>query len=186
MKIRFSPLEVLSPSFAHTLRQWRNSEKVRSQMLHQKEVSEDEHMKWYHKVTAETSSYRVRVAFADEVPFGAIYLTDIDLNSYTASWGMYIGENRFLGHGLGKYLLASLLFWGFEELSLFRMYTSVVEGNDLALILYQKAGFRIEGVWRQHAVCRNGRKDLLWIGMLRDEWESQKEQVSEWVLRAGE
>ena len=63
------------------------------------EVSEEEYMRWYKKVTSAAFSYCARVAFADEEPFGVIYLTDIDTESSTASWGMYIGDERFRGRG---------------------------------------------------------------------------------------
>ena len=180
MKVDFHPLESLAPSFAPLLLRWRNSEAVRGQMLRQSVVSDEEHMAWYRKVVSAGSSYRVQVAFADEEPFGVIYLTDIESGSSTASWGMYIGEERFRGRGLAKPMLAALLFWGFEELSLFRMYTSVLEGNDRALTLYRQAGFRTEGVWRQHIAASDGRRDLLWIGMLREEWEAVRGQFEEW------
>lgn len=181
MKIYFYPLESLPASFfSPLLRKWRNSEAVRNQMLHQKDISEEEHLFWYRKVTSSASTYRIRVAFAEEEPFGVIYLTDIDHESSTASWGMYIGEECFRGRGLAKSLLAALLFWGFDELFLFRMYTSVLDGNERALALYRKAGFQMEGVWRDHVVCACGRKDLLWIGMLREEWEMHKQRITTW------
>lgn len=180
MKVVFKPLESLPPSFAPLLLHWRNSESVRGQMLRQSVVSDEEHIVWYRKVISAGSSYRVRVVFADEEPFGAIYLTDIDPDSSNASWGMYIGEECFRGRGLARPMMAALLFWGFEELSLFRMYTSVLEGNERAMSLYCQAGFRTEGVWRKHVVTSEGRRDLLWIGMLHEEWETVREQVGEW------
>lgn len=177
MKIDFRSLESLPASFATLLRGWRNSESVRCQMLRQNEISEEEHEHWYQNVISDLSSYRVRVAFEDEKPFGVIYLMDIDEDSSTSSWGMYIGEECFRGRGLARQMLAALLSWGFEELSLFRMYTSVLDGNERALALYRKAGFQVEGVWRRHVPCREGRRDLLWIGMLREEWEAFKDRI---------
>lgn len=180
MKTVFRPLENLPDSFAPLLLRWRNSEAVRAQMLRQGMISEEEHRRWYSKVISEDSSYLVRVAFYEGNPFGVVYLTDIDHDTDVASWGLYIGEESFRGRGLGRPMLAELLFWGFEELALYRMYTSVLEGNEGAMALYRLAGFQIEGVWRQHVLCKDKRRDLIWIGMLRDEWEAVREKAEEW------
>jgi len=172
MKISTHPLETLPSSFASLLKDWRNSEAVRSQMLCQEEISDTAHMTWYKKVISPESSYRVRVVFGDDAPFGVIYLTDIDRYAASASWGMYIGEADFRGRGLGMRMLTELLLWGFEELDLFRMYTSVLDGNERALNIYAKAGFRVEGTWRKHVLCADGqRRDLIWIGMFQEEWK---------------
>jgi RimJ/RimL family protein N-acetyltransferase len=74
--------------------------------------------------------------------------------------------------GLGFDALTTLVQFGFEQMNLNRIYLRVFAGNERAVHLYEKAGFRHEGCWRQ-AEFRHGRyHDLLWMSVLREEWNS--------------
>jgi hypothetical protein len=77
-------------------------------------------------------------------------------------------ENR--GQGYGLEALALMLNYAFYELNLHRVSLNVIGDNLRAIRAYKKAGFKEEGHIRQ-AVQRDGqRHDLIWMGILRDEW----------------
>ena len=169
--MRLIPLEDLPESYAPLLLHWRNASDVRSQMLHQGPIAEETHQIWYERIVRGQNSTRVRVAFENGTPFGVVILNDIDPALSCASWGLYIGESAFRGRGFGKMMVRAIQEWGFGELGLYRLYTSVLDGNDNALNLYLKAGFRREGVWPRHVPCEDGRRvDLIWVGMNREDW----------------
>jgi RimJ/RimL family protein N-acetyltransferase len=66
--------------------------------------------------------------------------------------------------------MQTLLRYGFQQLNLHRIYLRVFSENQRAVHLYEKLGFQQEGRWRQ-AEFRSGRyHDILWMGLLRDEW----------------
>ncbi len=154
---------------------WRNAPDVRCRMVHQEEISEEDHARWLAGLEREGSLRRVRVAHWRGVPFGVVALDDLDLVAGSASWGLYIGEPDYRGRGLGKRMLEEILRWGFEELGLYRLYTSVLSDNVEALGLYLKRGFRIEGNWREHVRKPDGgRVDLIWVGMLRSAEEARR------------
>ncbi|NLL37097.1 MAG: UDP-4-amino-4,6-dideoxy-N-acetyl-beta-L-altrosamine N-acetyltransferase [Fretibacterium sp.] len=170
------------PALAPLILKWRNSPEVRAQMLRQHLISEEEHARWLETVSKAGASTFVRVAFWGDRPFGVVNLSDVDRAFSCALWGLYIGEPDLRGRGLGKALLAHLLFWGFEELSLYRLYASVLEKNTAAQVLYGKAGFRDEGVWKGHVLTERGRQDLLWVGMTAPEWPRYREKAKNWLL----
>ena len=175
MRVAFVPLESLPATFEPLLRVWRNYEPVRSQMLNQSPILEDEHRYWYTRVVSPGSSYRVRIAHANDEPFGVIYLTDIDRVSSVASWGMYIGDERFLGRGLGRRMLLDLLEWAFEEEGLERLYTSVLADNSKAVALYLDCGFHFEGRFERHIRRASGEfVDVYWMALFAHEWRRKK------------
>jgi RimJ/RimL family protein N-acetyltransferase len=63
-----------------------------------------------------------------------------------------------------------LLRFAFTEVNLRRVTLSVFEYNPRAIRSYEKAGFRHEGRVRK-ALNKEGRRwDVLFMGILRDEW----------------
>jgi UDP-4-amino-4,6-dideoxy-N-acetyl-beta-L-altrosamine N-acetyltransferase len=181
--VTFLDVAAVSEEIQWKILEWRNSEFVRSQMLRQHPISREEHRAWLAGQRSGAGETRCRVAHVDDKPFGIVSLHHLDMRAGNSDWGMYIGEKEFLGRGLGKVLLAEILRWGFEEMNLQRLYTSVLATNEQALDLYLQAGFSQEGRWREHVLCETGeRRDLLWIGMLRGEWEAEKHRILQWAL----
>lgn len=83
-----------------------------------------------------------------------------------------IGEVSDRIKGFGTEALQLLLRYAFSELSLFRMSASVPEYNLPAIRMAEKAGF-IEEVRRRKALNRNGRRwDLLYLGLLQEDWHA--------------
>ena len=62
------------------------------------------------------------------------------------------------------------LRYAFTELNLRRVSLDVFEFNERAVRSYEKVGFHMEGRQRQ-AIIREGRRwDMLFMGILREEW----------------
>jgi RimJ/RimL family protein N-acetyltransferase len=77
------------------------------------------------------------------------------------------------GQGYGREGLALLLRFAFDEVNLRRLNLTVFDYNRQAIRLYERAGFRREGVFREFLV-RDGRPhDMLLYGLLEREWRAQ-------------
>lgn len=88
--------------------------------------------------------------------------------------GIGIGDREYWGNGFGTDALHVMLQYGFAELNLHRVSLGVFSYNARAIRAYEKAGFRVEGRSRD-TVQRNGQRfDVVWMGLLRDEWERQQ------------
>ncbi len=87
--------------------------------------------------------------------------------------GIGIGEREFWGKGYGTDAMRLILRYAFEELNLQRVSLNVFEYNPRAIRSYEKLGFIHEG--RSRGVLRrDGRRyDLIYMGILRDEWLAQ-------------
>jgi RimJ/RimL family protein N-acetyltransferase len=100
-----------------------------------------------------------------------------DIGLFVVSWpgrdafvGLGIGDRDFWGRGYGTDAMKLILRYGFMEVNLRRVTLTVFEYNPRAIRSYEKAGFRHEGRLRG-TLCRDGRRwDLLFMGILRDEW----------------
>ena len=101
---------------------------------------------------------------------GDIDVTVTNWASRDAFVGLGIGERDFWGKGYGTDAMKLILRYAFLELNLRRVTLSVFEYNERAIRSYEKAGFRLEGRQRQ-AIQREGRRwDIVYMGILREEW----------------
>ncbi len=81
-----------------------------------------------------------------------------------------IGDPAYRGQGYGTDAMRVMLRYGFRDLNLSRIQLNAFSYNERAIKSYLKVGFVEEG--RQRGMLlRNGRRwDLIYMGILRDEW----------------
>ena len=106
----------------------------------------------------------------DERIIGGIGLDAIYWTHRDAFVGIGIGDKEDWGKGYGTDAMRILLRYAFTELNLRRVTLDVFEYNPRGIRSYEKAGFVIEGRVRE-AVMREGRRwDMVYMGILREEW----------------
>lgn len=136
--------------------------------------SEDEIQKWFDEWQKDPRqvSFAVR-RLDDEAVLGLISLESI-LWSHGVAWlGVGIGDREQWGRGYGREAMSLLLKYGFDELNLHRIQLSVFEYNERGIALYEKLGFRREGVFREFMQREGRRYDMYLYGLLRREWAAQ-------------
>jgi len=76
------------------------------------------------------------------------------------------------GHGYATEAAAAAVDFGFRQLALARIYAQVIVGNDASMRVLEKLGMVNEGTKRQH--IRKGRRlhDVVFYGLLREEWSA--------------
>jgi UDP-4-amino-4,6-dideoxy-N-acetyl-beta-L-altrosamine N-acetyltransferase len=102
---------------------------------------------------------------------GTTGLHDLDFRSRRATFGMQLGEPSEWGKGYGSEATRMVLEYGFGTLNLNRVQLEVLEHNVAGIRAYEKAGFRREGVMRQHHYVDGAYVDTLVMGILRSEWK---------------
>lgn len=113
--------------------------------------------------------FAIRSAVEDQL-LGDIILEVLNWNMRDAIVGIAIGQRDFWDRGCGTEAMNLLLDFAFAELNLRRVTLNVFEYNPRAIRSYEKAGFRPEGRLRG-AILREGRRwDILYMGILREEW----------------
>jgi RimJ/RimL family protein N-acetyltransferase len=84
--------------------------------------------------------------------------------------GIGIGETEYWNKGYGSDAMQIILRYAFQELNLHRVSLDVFEYNPRAIRSYQKAGFQIEGRYRQFLNREGHRWDMLFMGITIQEW----------------
>ena len=135
-------------------------------------VNYERDLDWYDHYL-KTRAFNVRCAIVrkgDASMVGVVYLLNIDAVNRSAELGIMIGAQADRGRGAGRYGVESMLRHAFLDLNLQRVELSVLDDNARACALYERVGFKREGV-RRKARYKNGAFcDLIIMAILRDEW----------------
>jgi RimJ/RimL family protein N-acetyltransferase len=127
--------------------------------------------KWYDSYLA-SRDHNVRLAIVVETSgqyVGNVNLTGIHAVNRSAEFSILIGEKALWGKGVGQEATRLMLAHAFGDRNLHRVYLHVLAGNERALRLYERVGFRREGTLRE-AVFKNGAyQDLVTMSVLRHE-----------------
>ncbi|MFX1495312.1 MAG: GNAT family N-acetyltransferase [Promethearchaeota archaeon] len=107
---------------------------------------------------------------SDEKLIGLVSLLDIDHISKSAEFHIMIGDKKNYDKGYGTEATKLMLNHAFNNLNLNRIYLKVLEDNLRAIKIYDKCGFKKEGVLRS-AVYKNGSyKNLIIMSILKKEF----------------
>jgi len=87
--------------------------------------------------------------------------------------GIGIGERECWSKGYGTDAMKVVLRYAFEELNLHRVSLNVFEYNQRAIHSYEKVGFVVEGCERQFLRREGKRWDMIYMGILRADWEEK-------------
>ncbi|MBK7127272.1 MAG: GNAT family N-acetyltransferase [Dehalococcoidia bacterium] len=87
----------------------------------------------------------------------------------TAGLGIAIGEHEFLDGGYGTDTMRTVCRFGLEMMNLHRIELSVFDWNTRAIRVYEKVGFKHEGVARDAMWKANRWHQLVHMGLLRGE-----------------
>ena len=104
---------------------------------------------------------------------GSTGLHQIDFRNQRAGFGIMIGEKNAWGKGYGTEATALVVHYAFRKLHLNRVQLQVYEHNLRGMRVYEKVGFRREGVLRQEHVYDGRFWDTVVMALLREEWEKR-------------
>ena len=114
----------------------------------------------------------VTVDDSEDVPLCLSTLSGIDWVNRSCIFSIMVGEDANRGKGIGTFSVNAMLDHAFDDLNLNRVELGVLEGNARARHVYEKCGFRIEGLKRE-ATFKCGRyEDMLVMAVLRSEWKT--------------
>lgn len=129
----------------------------------EKSLKEEEHSLFWFTIRARE----------DQRLLGDISLFITNWNHREAFVGLGIGPRDFWGKGYGTEAMKLILEYAFVELNLQRVTLNVFEYNSRAIRSYEKVGFRHEGRLRDYLLREGKRWDMLYMGILCEEWLSQ-------------
>lgn len=135
--------------------------------------SENDISKWieYHNNCENEELFIIQDKQNNKV-IGHIGLYNINLQVKSAGYAILIGNNEYLGKGVGRQVTKLILNYGFIKLNLNRIDLSLISENLPAHNLYKKMGFVGEGCLRQAIFKNNIYYDLILMSILKSEYEN--------------
>lgn len=170
MKILFRKVQ---ESDLEKIRLWRTNPEVTKYMYTDPLITREEQLQWFKKINSD-STKRYWVVNVDGQDVGIVCLYGIDFLNKRATWAYYIGEENIRGIGIGKNIELNILDYVFEVLLLNKLCCEVLTENEKVVKIHEKLGSKIEGVRRQHILKGEEYKDIVEMGILREEWKNIK------------
>ncbi len=104
---------------------------------------------------------------------GDIYFVHITWRNRNAELIVRIGEEQYWNKGYGTEAVCHMLYYGFYEMELKRIYLRVYVKNKRAIKCYEKCGFKKEGIARIDHDSEKDKKDygnILLMSIVKDEF----------------
>ena len=105
---------------------------------------------------------------------GNISLHQINWIVRQARLEILIGDPEERSKGYGQAAVRQLLSYAFGDLGLRKIYLEALADNGVAIHLYEKCGFKIEGRFKNHVFKQGGWKDVIFFGIFADDYAPVK------------
>lgn len=101
-----------------------------------------------------------------------------DTRNLNCEIGIAIGAKEMWGKGYAVAAFQLLLEFCFGELGMHYVYLRVYDFNERGQRAYQKVGFKAEGRLREAFYREGAYHDIIFMGILRDEWDKLYQQTA--------
>ena len=177
-------LRDMRPEDRDRVRDWRNLPAVAQYMYTDREISADEHARWFERVLEDpTCSYWV--ISCDRADVGLACITGIDRAHSRCSWAFYIASSDLRGRGVGSVVEYSVLSHVFDRLGLEKLCCEVLDLNAPVIEMHKRFGFSEEGRLRRHIRKGDQWHDVIVLAMLRENWLAVKPGIEERLSTKG-
>lgn len=139
-------------------------------------INLDVDFKWYDNYMQNRNT-TIRCAVVEETDetniLGLVTLGNINPINQSAEFHIMIGNGVNRGKGIGSFATTEILRHGFQNLNLNRIELTVMENNEHARNLYNKIGFKQEGI-KRNSVYKNGQfVNMIIMSILRAEFSEE-------------
>ncbi len=125
-------------------------------------VSEAEQLKWFEHQERSRDVLRCIVALKEDgKAIGTIILSDIDQKNATGHIHIKMSKDGGRGKGYGTDAVNTMVQYAFEELRLNCIYANILSYNEASIKLFERCGFKRDGVLRQRVYKKGQFIDLL-------------------------
>jgi len=142
---------------------------ARSVVGNPQKVTFDEQMKWMNRIKTEQNTVRFMIIY-DSIAVGTIIISDIKHEAKTGNINIKL-LREYQGRGIGKNAINLALNYCFSDLDLFCVTAHVLEDNYASQALFEKIGFKKEGIFRARVLKNEMRKDLVSYSILHSEYK---------------
>ena len=143
-------------------------------------ISRYQQEKWYENNINNMNNLRFIIETKEDGAIGLITLTEIDWKNRKAINGIKILDKNSRKKGIGIDSLMAIMRYCFDELQLHRLETTRFLDNIASEKLYNKCGWKEEGIKRE-CIYKNGKwRDLVFTGILKSDYLKLVEETKYW------
>lgn len=154
---------------------WRNDPAVQQFFIFREPFSAEMHLNWLEtKVAAGKVIQYMILDKATKQSVGSVYLKDVDMQHLSAEYGIFIGESAARGRGLGSETAKLFTDFAFEKLGLHRISLRLLSGNRAAMRSYERAGFEVEGIFKDMVRLEGEFTDIIFMARINGEEQDEK------------
>lgn len=103
-------------------------------------------------------------------PLGEVVINNIDFDNRSANIRIVLFSEEHFGQGYGSEAMRLMVDFGFRTLGLHRIELGVYNFNPRAIHVYEKIGFKREGVLRDSLFFEGAFHDQIVMSILESEW----------------
>ena len=138
-------------------------------------ISLDNQKDWFRSLGKNNLAFTINLKLqSDTSLIGLATLNNIDHVNKRASWGMKLKTN-LQGKGIGFEASLILLHYAFYYLNISKIHADYLEENISSQKLTEKIGLRKEGLLINHIFQRGELRNLVLVGILKDEFYKKNE-----------
>lgn len=153
------------------LYEWINDKELVNYNSSYKPVNYKSHIDWFESIRNRDDIYVFGIyLFNENDLIGTCKLYSINYVHRCAELSIKIGKKDFYSKGLGTEAVTLLNNFGFRDLNLNRIYLYVFSNNERAIRVYEKTGFKKEGILKEHCFIDGKYKDIVVMAILRNEF----------------
>jgi len=146
---------------------WRNRPVVVENFIYRKPVSRKDHENWLaNKVFTGQVHQFIVCRNEDDMPVGSIYLQNFEEEHKKAEWGIYLGEERAYGKGIGTEAAKLVLNYAFTALGMHKVVSRVLARNKASIRMNEKAGYVREAYLKDELFLEGRYEDLILFGAI--------------------
>lgn len=162
--------KLITKSDLELVREWRMKPEVTKYLYTDPIITSEDQEKWFANLQKTNDEYWILSHKGNAIGYAALR----NVSNISADPGVFIGETKYRGKGLGKLAIEKIQDYAFSVVGLEKLYGPVLSGNYSALMAYLRNGWRIEGVLRKH-IHKNGKYyDVYMIALFVEDWENWK------------
>jgi diamine N-acetyltransferase len=166
-------LRELRKSDMPKINEWRNNRELISHLgAPFRYINLDVDYRWYDNYMLNRNA-TIRCAIVEatdeECILGLVSLMNINFINQTAEFNIMIGDTANRGKNIGYFATTKILNHAFNNMNINRIELEVLESNIYALKLYEKVGFKQEGIKRQ-STYKNGKfVNMIMMSILKED-----------------
>lgn len=152
---------------------WINDPEVNRYLHYDIPLNEEKTRAWYLQKKEDTSRADYVIEAMEEgksTPVGLVGLLNIDSRNRKAEFYIAVGEKRFWGKGFAAAASAQFIRQCFQQYGLNKIYCFTESGNLSAQRLFERLGFKKEGLLKEDLLHNGQVLDRCAYGLLKREF----------------